>query len=217
MILGGTLAEAAFHEFSLNYMKRIVAALHKTWDGERIPSIVFTKGGGLWLEALADTGADGLGLDWTIDIGKARARVGERVALQGNLDPTILRAGPEAVAREAERVLRSFGPANTGHVFNLGHGISQFTPGERFGPRGYGPCGGSLDALGPLISCLADAIWPDPSLRLPMAGLCLSRRQSRVAYPQSYPQPQIADLSFKYRELDAQPENSVKKYPLRHR
>ena len=127
---GGALAEAAFHEFSLNYMKRIVAGLHKEWDGARIPSIVFTKGGGLWLEALADTGATGLGLDWTIDIGKARARVGERVSLQGNLDPTILRAGPEAVAREAEKVLRSFGPADTGHVFNLGHGISQFTPPE---------------------------------------------------------------------------------------
>ena len=127
---GGTLAEAAFHEFSLNYLKRIVSALHKTWDGARIPSIVFTKGGGLWLEDLADTGADGLGLDWTIDIGKARARVGDRVALQGNLDPTILRAGPEAIARETEKVLRSFGPGNTGHVFNLGHGISQFTPPE---------------------------------------------------------------------------------------
>ena len=127
---GGCLADAAYREFSLAYMRRVVAGLIREKDGQRIPSIVFTKGGGLWLEAIADCGCDALGLDWTIDIGAARRRVGERVALQGNLDPNVLFASPEAIARETRAVLDSFGPADTGHVFNLGHGISQFTPPE---------------------------------------------------------------------------------------
>ena len=127
---GGCLSEAAYREFSLAYMQRIVAGLIREKDGQRIPSIVFTKGGGLWLEAIADCGCDALGLDWTIDIGAARRRVGERVALQGNLDPNALFASPEAIARETRAVLDSFGPSDTGHVFNLGHGISQFTPPE---------------------------------------------------------------------------------------
>jgi uroporphyrinogen decarboxylase len=127
---GGVLSEAAYSEFSLAYLQKVIAKLHHTWEGERIPSIVFTKGGGLWLEKIAASGADGVGLDWSIDIGAARRRVGERVALQGNLDPGILFAPPEIIAAEARKVLDAFGPGNTGHVFNLGHGISQFTPPE---------------------------------------------------------------------------------------
>lgn len=127
---GGSLSNAAYPEFSLAYMQKIVAGLHKTWDGEKIPSIVFTKGGGLWLEKIAAIGCDGVGLDWTVDIGDARRRVGDKVALQGNLDPNVLFATPDKIAAEATKVLDSFGPGNTGHVFNLGHGISQFTPPE---------------------------------------------------------------------------------------
>ncbi|MDR1853350.1 MAG: uroporphyrinogen decarboxylase [Azoarcus sp.] len=126
---GGTLSEAAYREFSLAYLARIAAGLTRERDGRRVPSIVFTKGGGLWLEAIADAGFDAVGLDWTMDIGRARALVGERVALQGNLDPAVLCASPEAVVAEARRVLDAFGP-HPGHVFNLGHGISQFTPPE---------------------------------------------------------------------------------------
>ncbi len=125
---GGCLTAAAYREFSLAYLERILAGLIRERDGERVPSIVFTKGGGLWLEAIAASGCDGVGLDWSIDLGEARRRVGDRVALQGNLDPAVLLATPEAVAREATRVLDAYGPGDTGHVFNLGHGISQFTP-----------------------------------------------------------------------------------------
>lgn len=127
---GGSLSAAAYREFSLPYLQRIVASLIREHAGERVPSIVFTKGGGLWLEAIADIGCDAIGLDWTIDIGEARRRVGHRVALQGNLDPGVLFAGPDRIAEEARRVLDSYGPDNTGHVFNLGHGISQFTAPE---------------------------------------------------------------------------------------
>ena len=126
---GGSLSHAAYREFSLKYMEQIVAGLKREKDGERVPVIVFTKGGGLWLEAIADIGCDALGLDWTVDLGEARARVGDRVALQGNLDPSVLFATPDVVAAEATKVLQSFGPG-AGHVFNLGHGISQFTPPE---------------------------------------------------------------------------------------
>ena len=125
---GGSLSPAAYREFSLEYMQRIVAQLIKSKDGEPVPSIVFTKGGGLWLEAIADIGCDAIGLDWTIDIAEARRRVGERVSLQGNMDPAALFAAPAKIAAEAEKVLDSYGPGDTGHVFNLGHGISQFTP-----------------------------------------------------------------------------------------
>jgi len=127
---GGGLSAAAYQEFSLQYMQRIVAGLIKEKDGERVPSIVFTKGGGLWLESIADIGCDAVGLDWTIDIGEARRRVGDKVALQGNLDPNVLFASPDKIAAEARKVLDSYGPGDTGHVFNLGHGISQFTPPE---------------------------------------------------------------------------------------
>jgi uroporphyrinogen decarboxylase len=127
---GGCLTEAAYREFSLSYMRRILAGLMREKDGRRVPSIVFTKGGGLWLEHIAACGCDALGLDWTIDIGAARRRVGERVALQGNLDPDVLLASPEAIVRETRAVLDAFGPADTGHVFNLGHGVSRLTPPE---------------------------------------------------------------------------------------
>jgi uroporphyrinogen decarboxylase len=130
---GGGLSAAAYQEFSLRYMQRIVAGLIKEKDGERVPSIVFTKGGGLWLESIAAIGCDAIGLDWSIDIGEARRRVGDKVALQGNLDPCVLFAAPDKIAAEAKKVLDSYGPGDTGHVFNLGHGISQFTPPENVG------------------------------------------------------------------------------------
>jgi uroporphyrinogen decarboxylase len=127
---GGALSHAAYREFSLTYMQRVIGGLKKTHDGERIPSIVFTKGGGQWLEAIADSGCDAIGLDWTTDIGEARQRVGAKVALQGNFDPFALFASPTAVAAEATRILDSFGPDDScgGHVFNLGHGINQHPP-----------------------------------------------------------------------------------------
>ncbi len=133
---GGVLADAAFRKFSLAYTQRVLAGLQREKDGQRIPVIVFTKGGGQWLEAIADIGPDVVGLDWTTDLGAARRRVGGRVALQGNLDPMALFAPPEAIQAEARAALDSFGaPRNpdgsaAGHIFNLGHGISQFTPPE---------------------------------------------------------------------------------------
>jgi uroporphyrinogen decarboxylase len=126
---GGALSGEAFHEFSLRYMQLVLAGLPREHAGARIPRVVFTKGGGQWLESLAHIGADGIGLDWTVDIAQARSRVGDRVALQGNLDPAVLFASPEAIRREANKVLAGYGHG-TGHVFNLGHGISQFTPPE---------------------------------------------------------------------------------------
>jgi len=124
---GGNLSEPAFREFSLPYIERICGELKPVRDGQRVPRIVFTKGGGQWLDALADCGADALGLDWTTDLGSARRRVGDRVALQGNLDPAVLLTTPEVVEREVAQVLASFGSGH-GHVFTLGHGLSQFTP-----------------------------------------------------------------------------------------
>jgi uroporphyrinogen decarboxylase len=130
---GGSLSDAAYVEFSLDWMQQIVAGLHKTWEGEKIPTLLFTKGGGLWLEKIAASGCDGVGLDWTVDIGDARRRIGNKVALQGNLDPNVLFAPPATIVAEAKKVLAAFGesgPGSTGHVFNLGHGVSQFTPPE---------------------------------------------------------------------------------------
>jgi len=126
---GGSLSHDAYRKFSLDYISRVLADLKREHDGNRIPAIVFTKGGGLWLEAIAACGCDCVGLDWTIDLGEAKRRVGSQVALQGNLDPTILLSSPEAIRREAARVLAEFGQG-AGHVFNLGHGISQHTPPE---------------------------------------------------------------------------------------
>ncbi|MBU3735942.1 MAG: uroporphyrinogen decarboxylase [Methylobacterium sp.] len=126
---GGALSHAAYQEFSLHYMAKIVAGLTREREGRRVPSIVFTKGGGLWLESQAAIGADALGLDWTVDIAEARKRVGDKVALQGNLDPAILLATPEAVEKEVAAILAGYGKGS-GHIFNLGHGITQHTPPE---------------------------------------------------------------------------------------
>ena len=126
---GGVLADGPFQTFSLAYTRRVLAGLKRDQDGEHIPRIVFTKGGGIWLEEIAASDTDAVGLDWTMDLGRARLLVGHKVALQGNLDPCVLFAKPEQIAAEARRVLDSFGP-HPGHVFNLGHGISQFTPPE---------------------------------------------------------------------------------------
>lgn len=123
---GGSLSPEAYREFSLDYMRRIVAALTRESEGRRVPVILFTKGGGQWLEAMSETGCDALGLDWTTGIGEARRRVGGRVALQGNLDPAVLYAPPERIREQAAKVLADFGPG-PGHVFNLGHGIHQHT------------------------------------------------------------------------------------------
>ena len=126
---GGTLSNAAYAAFSLPYMQRVIAGLKREHDGRRVPVIMFTKGGGQWLEQMAGAGCDALGLDWTTDLALARQRVGARVALQGNLDPMVLLTSPEAVAQEAKRILAEYGQGS-GHVFNLGHGISQHTPPE---------------------------------------------------------------------------------------
>ncbi len=129
---GGTLADGIYQQFSLDYMRQVVAQLKREKDGVTIPCIVFTKGGGQWLEDIAGIGADAVGLDWTVNLAQARQRVGHKVALQGNLDPNILFAGANQIRAEAIKVLESFGKpeAGAGHVFNLGHGISQFTPPE---------------------------------------------------------------------------------------
>jgi uroporphyrinogen decarboxylase len=127
---GGYLSTNAYLEFSLPYMKKIIEGLIKEKNGELVPSIIFTKGGGQWLQWIAESGCSCVGLDWTISIKYAKQLIGYKVALQGNMDPTILRSTPEAVAREAISIMREFGTASTGHVFNLGHGISQFTDPE---------------------------------------------------------------------------------------
>ena len=127
---GGALADGAYQQFSLKYMQQVVSLLKREKDGVKIPAIVFTKGGGHWAEEIAAIGADAMGLDWTANIGKIRALVGHKMALQGNIDPAILFANADQIAAEARRVLDCYGPHDTGHVFNLGHGISQFTPPE---------------------------------------------------------------------------------------
>ncbi|MBR9884911.1 uroporphyrinogen decarboxylase [Marinobacterium lacunae] len=129
---GGALSGPMYREFSLAYMKRIVEGLIRENEGRRVPAILFTKNGGQWLESMADTGADALGLDWTTDIGEARRRVGDRVALQGNMDPSVLYAPAGRIRSEVAAILESFGPGN-GHVFNLGHGIHQFVDPESAG------------------------------------------------------------------------------------
>ena len=128
---GGTLSESSFKEFSLAYMQKIIDGLHKTYDGERIPVIVFTKGGGQWLESIATCGTDAVGLDWTSNLSQARRRVKDSVALQGNLDPMVLFGSEDRIRQEVRRVIEDFGVVHGGgHVFNLGHGINQFTPPE---------------------------------------------------------------------------------------
>ncbi len=121
---GGVLADGAYQDYSLAYMQKIIAGLIKEHEGRKIPVILFTKGGGGWLELMAGVGADALGLDWTVHLGQARARVGERCALQGNMDPSVLYADAPVIRAEVARLLAQYGPGN-GHVFNLGHGIEQ--------------------------------------------------------------------------------------------
>jgi uroporphyrinogen decarboxylase len=120
---GGMLSEPHYLEFSLQYMQRIIEGLTREANGRIVPRILFTKGGGLWLDAMADTGCDALGLDWTLPISKARAMVGDRVALQGNLDPSALYASPKQVEKEVKQIIDDFG-TGSGHVFNLGHGVT---------------------------------------------------------------------------------------------
>ena len=120
---GGSLAHDAYIEFSLTPMKKIISGLIREHEGRQVPVIVFTKGGGQWLETMADCGANALGLDWTTDIGLARQRVGDRVALQGNMDPAILYADPTRIRREVAKILTAYG-SGSGHIFNLGHGIT---------------------------------------------------------------------------------------------
>ena len=139
---GGVLADGAFQRFSLAWTRRVLAALKREHEGRAVPAIVFTKGGGGWLEQIASAGADGgrapdvVGLDWTSDLGAARARTDDRVALQGNLDPMVLFAGEAAVRAEARRIIDSFGAPQRadgrlgGHIFTLGHGINQHPPPE---------------------------------------------------------------------------------------
>ncbi|MDA6067935.1 uroporphyrinogen decarboxylase [Idiomarina abyssalis] len=119
---GGVLSPRDYKAFSLAYMEKIVAGLTREADGRKVPVTLFTKNGGQWLEAMAATGADALGVDWTTDLGDARGRVGGQVALQGNMDPSVLYAKPERIEEEVQTILQSYG-SGTGHVFNLGHGI----------------------------------------------------------------------------------------------
>jgi uroporphyrinogen decarboxylase len=127
---GGVLTPAQYEEFSLGYMTQIVAALTRHADGRRVPNIVFTKGGGAWLGKIAAMGCDAVGVDWTTDLSAARAAVGSRVALQGNLDPSALFAPPDTLRKETLKALDSYG-AGPGHVFNLGHGITPDVDPER--------------------------------------------------------------------------------------
>jgi uroporphyrinogen decarboxylase len=138
---GGVLADGVFQQFSLAYTARVLAQLKRTGvDGAVVPRIVFTKGGGLWLREMGALDCEVLGLDWTVNLGAARALLGEGAqgkALQGNLDPNVLFAPPAAIEAEVRKVLASFGPPHTDttrpgptHIFNLGHGISQYTPPE---------------------------------------------------------------------------------------
>lgn len=129
---GGSLSPQAYQEFSLAYMQRIVDGLQREAEGRRVPVTLFTKNGGQWLDLMAETGCDALGVDWTMNIGDARQRVGDKVALQGNMDPCVLYASPEVIRKEAKKVITDFSQAEvagseaaSGHVFNLGHGIHQ--------------------------------------------------------------------------------------------
>jgi len=120
---GGNLSASGYEEFSLAYARRVIAGLKRENEGRRVPVILFTKGGGGWLESMARCGCDALGIDWSTDLTQARKQVGDRVALQGNLDPAVLLAPPQVARREARRVLDAYG-SGSGHVFNLGHGIT---------------------------------------------------------------------------------------------
>ena len=126
---GGSLSAASYGEFSLEYIQRVLSQLERGSGAARVPVIVFTKGGAPWLERIAASGCDCVGLDWSVDLGDARQRIGAGAALQGNLDPAVLLASPEVVRREVQKALESFG-SGAGHVFNLGHGVPQLAPPE---------------------------------------------------------------------------------------
>ncbi len=121
---GGVLTPRDYKEFSLGYMQQIIAGLHRQYNNQTIPVTLFSKGAGQWLQIMAETGCDALGVDWTMDLSDARSRVNNKVALQGNMDPCILYASPDRIQQEVKTVLASYGQGN-GHVFNLGHGIHQ--------------------------------------------------------------------------------------------
>ena len=129
---GGVLSPRDYKDFSLQYMARIVDGLTREADDRKVPVTLFTKNGGMWLESIAATGCDAVGLDWTIDIAEARARIGDKVALQGNMDPSMLYASPERIREEVGTILSGYGEGS-GHVFNLGHGIHLDVPPENAG------------------------------------------------------------------------------------
>ncbi|MEX6378004.1 MULTISPECIES: uroporphyrinogen decarboxylase [Providencia] len=129
---GGVLTKRDYQQFSLHYMHKIIDGLQRENEGRRVPVTLFTKGGGQWLEEMAATGCDALGLDWTTEIADARRRVGDKVALQGNMDPSMLYAPVPRIEEEVKNILAGFGQGN-GHVFNLGHGIHQDVPPEHAG------------------------------------------------------------------------------------
>ncbi len=124
---GGVLTKTAYQEFSLDYMTAIIAQLPRAYEDQIIPKTVFTKNGGQWLELMAASGCDCVGLDWMTEIENAKQRIGDKVALQGNMDPGLLFAPVERIEQEVASILKGFG-LGPGHVFNLGHGIHQHTP-----------------------------------------------------------------------------------------
>ncbi len=126
---GGLLTPAAYQTFSLDYMTQIIANITREYQQQKIPIVLFTKGGGLWLDKIVQSGCDAIGLDWTIELGQVRQRVGNKVALQGNMDPSALYGSEARIREEVSSILHSYG-SGTGHVFNLGHGISQYTSPE---------------------------------------------------------------------------------------
>lgn len=127
---GGILSDAAFKRYDLPYLQQVVSGLNRRAENSQVPVVIFTKGGGLWLEQLAQSGADALGTDWTVNLQQARQRVGTQVALQGNLDPLALFGSQDCLELEIERLLAEYGHGS-GHVFNLGHGINQYTDPEQ--------------------------------------------------------------------------------------
>jgi uroporphyrinogen decarboxylase len=129
---GGALGHAEYREFSLAYMQQVLDGLARERDGLRVPNILFTKGGGAWLETIAASGCDAVGIDWTMHLGAARKRVGAHAALQGNLEPAMLLAEAATIRKGVASVLADYG-RGSGHVFNLGHGVSRFTPPENIG------------------------------------------------------------------------------------
>ncbi len=145
---GGVLTGRDYQQFSLYYMHKIVDGLLRENEGRRVPVTLFTKGGGQWLEAMAETGCDALGLDWTTDIADARRRVGNKVALQGNMDPSMLYASAPRIEEEVATILAGFGQGE-GHVFNLGHGIHQDVDPEHAGVFVEG-CAPSVRTLSPV-------------------------------------------------------------------